>query len=86
MLSVFTVFLNGSWLTLKTESSLCKTGWKSWQKWSKTTTKNYQSTARKNEYCLKCGNLIYKNHPVNIIEYQTNKLWTLSLHPQCLIS
>jgi hypothetical protein len=70
----------------KNRSSLCKTGWKSWQKWSKTTTKNYQSTARKNEYCLKCGNLIYKNHPVNIIEYQTNKLWTLSLHPQCLVS
>lgn len=67
----------------KNRSLLCKTGWKSWQKWSEVTTTSYQSTADKNEYCLKCGQIIYKNSSVNIIEYTTNKLWTLALHPEC---
>jgi len=64
-------------------SSLCKTGWKSWQKWSCIATKSYHGIACKNEYCLKCGKLIYENCPVDIVEYTTNRLWTLVLHPKC---
>lgn len=64
-------------------ASLCKTGWKSWQKWSNIFTKNYHSTAYYDEYCLKCGKLICINDPIKVIEYQTNKRWLLSLHAHC---
>lgn len=70
----------------KNRAPLCKTGWKSWQKWSGITPKSYRSTANKNEYCLKCGKLIYKNHPIRIIEYQTNRLWKIPLHTKCSAS
>lgn len=64
-------------------ASLCKTGWKSWQKWCNITTKNYQNTAPYDEYCLKCGQIIKKSHPIKVIEYQTNKRWHLHLHNNC---
>jgi len=69
---------------LNNRASLCKTGWKSWQKWSSVSTKKYPAITTENEYCLKCGELIPKNCPVNIIEYTTNRLWTLAIHPNCL--
>jgi len=62
---------------------LCKGGWKSWQKWSSIPTKKSCGKAYRNEYCLKCGKLIYQNEPVLILEYTTNKLWTLQLHKKC---
>lgn len=62
---------------------LCKSGWKSWQKWSSTPLKKSYGKASRPEYCLKCGKLIYQNEPVLILEYNTNKPWTLLLHKKC---
>lgn len=68
----------------KTRALLCKTGWPSWQKWSTTIPNFYSGKATKKGFCLKCGKLIYPNDPVCFMEYHTNKLWTLGLHPDCV--
>jgi hypothetical protein len=63
--------------------SLCKTGWKSWQKWSNVDLKGYHSIAFSNGFCLKCGKAIHKYDPIKVIEYQTNKKWGICLHTHC---
>ncbi|MGI6606313.1 MAG: hypothetical protein ACOX2X_04620 [Peptococcia bacterium] len=64
-------------------ASLCKTGWKSWQKWSTTPVISLPGKAPHHEYCLRCGLIISTNEPVIVLQYETNRLWSLHLHRHC---
>jgi hypothetical protein len=64
-------------------AALCKTGWKSWNKWVNVKIKSYADRSPRSEYCLKCGNIIEKNDEIIIMEYETNRRWFLHLHTQC---
>ncbi len=62
---------------------LCKTGWKSWNKWNNVSYQISESTACKEEFCLKCGQLIKTNDHIININYTTNKEWNVNLHRAC---
>lgn len=62
---------------------LCKTGWKSWQKWSQVPLDIIEDQAKKDVYCLKCGKLIHRNEPVISLRYCTTKYWCVDLHYYC---
>lgn len=64
-------------------SVLCKSGWKSWQKWSTVEQAIQTGQAAKNVYCLKCGQQIKKGEKVKTLRYYTNKEWAVDLHPHC---
>ncbi|MCR4442747.1 MAG: hypothetical protein QHH10_10500 [Peptococcaceae bacterium] len=64
-------------------SRLCKTGWKSWRKWSRVPFRVYAGVLEKEAYCLKCGQLINKHENAVILEYITNRSWNVPLHPGC---
>jgi len=64
-------------------ASLCKTGWKSWQKWSATPVKTLPGKAPHHEYCLRCGRKINANEAITVLQYETNRLWSLHLHRHC---
>lgn len=64
-------------------AELCKSGWKSWQKWSNTEIAITNGQAAKEVYCLKCGSLIKKGEKTKNITYNTNKKWIVELHPHC---
>lgn len=66
-------------------NKLCKTGWKSWMKWSQVPYKIHKSKALKDSYCLKCGKLIKKDSKTVVIKYTTNKQWFVDLHPACYL-
>lgn len=62
---------------------LCKTQWKSWQKWSQTEKNIFINNLTYPDYCLKCGKKINPPLEVVTIEYVTNKPTTLNLHKNC---
>ena len=62
---------------------LCKSGWKSWDKWSQTPYNVTSSQALKDAYCLKCGQIITAGEPIYMVEYTTNKPWRVLLHTGC---
>lgn len=64
-------------------SRLCKTGWKSWNRWSQVPYTVTSSLAAKELYCLKCGQAISKGAPLFLIEYTTNRPWSVPLHKEC---
>lgn len=64
-------------------SVLCKTGWKSWQKWSQVPIDITENRTQKDVYCLKCGKIILQNEPVITLNYQTTKNWHVDLHHHC---
>jgi hypothetical protein len=64
-------------------SAFCKTGWKSWQKWSTTPVTTGAGQAARDEYCLKCGKLIKAHEQITILTYETNRPWELHLHRSC---
>lgn len=66
-----------------TRAKYCKTGWKSWSKWSNVPIQVYSGTLDKNMYCLKCGNLIDINEKATFFEYYTKKKWIVPLHENC---
>jgi len=68
---------------LENRKKLCKTQWKSWQKWGNVEKKIYPSQLKYPDYCLKCGKRI--NPPLEVItmEYVTNKPSTINLHKSC---
>lgn len=67
----------------KDRSILCKTGWKSWNKWSKVKITTYTNHAEKPGFCLRCGRQIKQNERITTIEYTTNRLWSVELHAYC---
>jgi len=68
---------------LKNREKLCKTKWKSWQKWGNIKKKIYQNILQYPDYCLKCGKKIKPPMKVISIEYITNKPTTINLHQKC---
>ncbi len=68
---------------LENRKALCKTGWKSWQKWSLIQRSMFLNEAKKKEYCLKCGHIIEPKEPVMTVEYCTNKFWSINVHASC---
>jgi len=63
--------------------NLCKTQWKSWQKWGNKERSIYKNILTYPDYCLKCGKKIKPPQKVITIEYTTIKPATINLHPQC---
>lgn len=61
----------------------CKSGWKSWQKWSQVSKEKLEGRADKDIYCLKCGRLIKKNEDAIVLKYVTNKTCMIYLHKGC---
>jgi hypothetical protein len=61
----------------------CKSGWKSWRKWSVVPRTVYPQILDKEMYCLKCGQVIPRQAPAVILAYETNREWTVPLHPDC---
>lgn len=64
-------------------SYLCKTGWKSWNKWSNVSYQIFEDIASKEDFCLKCGKLIRTCDNIITISYTTNKEWNVNLHRAC---
>lgn len=63
---------------------LCKTGWKSWQKYGHLNVEKYSDILyNKNYYCLKCGRKILQASPVNVIKYFSNMPNTIYIHKRC---
>lgn len=64
--------------------SLCKTGWKSFNKYGKLDLQIYNDKIDfSNYYCLKCGKKIRKNSRVKIIKYYSNMPNTIYIHEDC---
>lgn len=66
-------------------SKLCKTGWKSWQKYGSlpvTTSIGYMDEEIQ-YHCLKCGKVINPYKKVKILKYTSNAPNTIYLHARC---
>lgn len=61
----------------------CKTGWKSWGKWSHVPVSVYSGLLDQSMYCLKCGNIIAVNEKATFFEYYTKKKWIVPVHENC---
>jgi len=67
-----------------TRAKLCKTGWKSWQKYSQLKLDTYTDFIyNDNYYCLRCGKKIPKFSPVKVIRFNSNRPNILYLHKSC---
>ncbi len=66
-------------------AKLCKTGWKSWQKWSVVPYESLIYHTNKDLFCLKCGLPIKSNDEITMLKYTTNKEWLVYLHPECYV-
>jgi hypothetical protein len=65
-------------------NKLCKTGWKSWQKYGHLKLDCYNDFIYKsNYYCLKCGKKIHDFSDVKVIKYISNMNNMLYLHKTC---
>jgi hypothetical protein len=68
---------------LNNRAKYCKSGWKSWIKWSKAPLQVYPKILEQDMYCLKCGKLISKYETASMLEYHTNRTWFVPLHTSC---
>lgn len=68
---------------IENRKKLCKTQWKSWQKWGNIEKSIYPNHLSYPDYCLKCGQKMQKDMKVITIEYMTNKPATINLHEKC---
>lgn len=67
-----------------TRVRVCKTGWKSWQKYGLVERKEtYGFVEKSNYYCLKCGQKINDGSFVKIIKYTSDRKNTVFLHDHC---
>lgn len=65
-------------------SALCKTGWKSWKKYSSIKIARSVDILYKPNYtCLRCGNRIAKGSKVKRLEYESNCPNIVYLHYNC---
>lgn len=67
-----------------TRKNLCKTGWKSWQRYGylKPET-SYGSMVVPGYFCLRCGEKIKEKSPIKILKFTSNKPNILYLHKNC---
>lgn len=64
--------------------NLCKTGWKSWQKYSDIKVEIYYDKLLKSNYiCLKCGKKISDNSNVKVIKFYSNRNNYVYVHKHC---
>lgn len=67
-----------------TRENLCKTGWKSWQKYKDIPLQTYRDYLVTGSYrCLKCGNNINTPCNIGVIKFTTNKDYFIYLHESC---
>lgn len=65
-------------------SAICKTGWQSWKKYSKTHIISYTDYIYSGSYCcLKCGNSINVPSRIKVMEFETNKKYFIYMHESC---
>lgn len=65
-------------------TALCKTGWKSWMKYSDMERRVYYDKLLKSNYvCLKCGDRIPDNSRVKVIKFFTDKVNYVYVHKNC---
>lgn len=70
----------------KKRESLCKTGWKSWKKYSNISTSLYKDYLYGGCYsCLKCGNIIETPSKIKVVKFTTNREYFIYLHEKCHI-
>ena len=63
---------------------VCKTGWKSWSKYSDLQVETYfDKVAKSNFICLKCGKKIRNNTTVKVIKFMSNRPNVVYLHKNC---
>lgn len=63
---------------------LCKTGWKSWQKYCNANVEIYYDKLLKSKFvCLKCGNRIQDNSEVKVIKFYSNRDNYVYVHINC---
>ncbi len=63
---------------------LCKTGWKSWRKYSGTKLMYYTDYLMSGNYkCLKCGDSIETPCKIKVVKFFTNKEYFIYLHDNC---
>lgn len=66
---------------------LCKTGWKSWRKYSGIPLTHYTDYLIRGTYkCLKCGESIETPCKIKVIRFTTNKDYFIYLHDTCHFS
>ncbi len=64
---------------------LCKTGWKSWSKYSDLKVETYYDKVMKSNYtCLKCGKRMNNNSTVKVLKFIINKPNYVYLHKHCI--
>lgn len=65
-------------------STLCKTGWKSWQRYKDLPLDTQEGEIQhSNYYCLKCGKKIRAQSPIKRLKYISNKENLIYLHREC---
>ena len=65
-------------------NTLCKTGWKSWQKYQNLPLEVQTGSMKaQNCHCLKCGKKIRANSPVKVLKFFSNKQNIIYLHLNC---
>lgn len=65
-------------------TNLCKTGWKSWQKYGNLNTNITTKKIHKSNYlCLRCGSPIENNSTVKVISFFSNKPIIIYIHDKC---
>jgi hypothetical protein len=63
---------------------LCKTGWKSWHKYSNIDVEEYYDKLLKSNFiCLKCGRKIADNSSVKVIKFFSNRDNYVYVHKHC---
>lgn len=63
---------------------LCKTGWKSWHKYSNIAVDTYYDKLLKSNFiCLKCGRKIPDNSSVKVIKFYSNRVNYVYVHKNC---
>lgn len=69
----------------KKRTKLCKTGWQSFNKYSKIPIKQYITNIEESKtyHCLKCGRLLNTKRQVKVIEYSSNKPNIIYIHIKC---
>lgn len=72
---------------INSREKLCKTGWKSWKKYSGIPQKHYTDYLVSGNYkCLKCGNSIITPSRIKVIKFVTNREYFIYLHDDCSFS
>jgi len=66
-------------------STLCKTGWKSWAKYSNVELHRGQERVKNKDLnCLKCNGIIPCNSQASVLKFYSNRSYKIFLHNECI--